>query len=116
MAEPDQAADADTWADKIGDALNRGERHPLALAEEAVRACPGDYTLLCLAATAALIEERPDRAQLYLKRLRKRYEPGPTYPLLLALALDQQKRIRVCASLADAQTGLNGRVGAGTRV
>ena len=92
MAEPDQAADADTWADKIEDALNRGERHPLALAEEAVRTCPGDYTLLCLAATAALIEERPDRAQLYLKRLRKRYEPGPTYPLLLALALDQQKR------------------------
>ena len=92
MAEPDQAADADTWADKIADALNRGERHPLALAEEAVRTCPGDYTLLCLAATAALIEERPDRAQLYLKRLRKRYEPGPTYPLLLALALDQQKR------------------------
>jgi hypothetical protein len=85
MAEPDQAADADTWADKIADALNRGERHPLALAEEAVRTCPGDYTLLCLAATAALIEERPDRAQLYLKRLRKRYEPGPTYPLLLAL-------------------------------
>src|SRR5689334_21689 len=92
MAEPDQAADADTWADKIEDALNRGERHPLALAEEAVRSCPGDYTLLCLAATAALIEERPDRAQLYLKRLRKRYEPGPTHPLLLALALDQQKR------------------------
>ena len=92
MAEPDQAADADTWAEKIEDALNRGERHPLALAEEAVRTCPGDYTLLCLAATAALIEERPDRAQLYLKRLRKRYEPGPTYPLLLALALDQQKR------------------------
>jgi predicted Zn-dependent protease len=92
MAEPDQAADADTWADKIEDALNRGERHPLALAEEAVRACPGDYSLLCLAATTALIEERPDRAQLYLKRLRKRYEPGPTYPLLLALALDQQKR------------------------
>ena len=57
-----------------------------------MRTCPGDYTLLCLAATAALIEERPDRAQLYLKRLRKRYEPGPTYPLLLALALDQQKR------------------------
>ena len=26
------------------------------------------------------------------------------------------ERIRVCASLADAQTGLNGRVGAGTRV
>jgi SNF2 family DNA or RNA helicase len=92
MAEPNQAADADTWADKIEDALNRGERHSLSLAEEAVRTCPGDYTLLCLAATAALIEERPDRAQLYLKRLRKRYEPGPTYPLLLALALDQQKR------------------------
>ena len=30
--------------------------------------------------------------------------------------MSQQKRIRVCASLADAQTGLNGRVGAGTRV
>ena len=80
MAEPDQAADADTWADKIGDALNCGERHPLALAEEAVRTCPGDYTLLCLAATAALIEEPPDRAQLYLKRLRKRYEPGQHTP------------------------------------
>ena len=47
MAEPDQAADADTWADKIGDALNRGERHPLALAEEAVRTCPGVTGLCC---------------------------------------------------------------------
>ena len=64
----------------------------LPLAEEAVRACPGDAAILCLAATAALFDGRADRAAVFLKRLAKRYSQNHTDHLLQALALRQQNR------------------------
>jgi superfamily II DNA or RNA helicase len=60
----------------------------LPLAEEAVQASPGDGNVLLLAATAALLDRRPERALVFLKRFSKRYVPVPTYSLLYALALE----------------------------
>jgi superfamily II DNA or RNA helicase len=65
----------------------------LSLAEQAVQAHPGDALILSLAATAALLDDHPERAQVFLKRLSKRYVPGETYHLLSALALAQQNKL-----------------------
>ena len=69
----------DRWAVEIRTAFQYGDAPPLAVAEQAVRECPGDYELLALAATAALVEGRTDRAQLFLKRMKKR-GLGVDYP------------------------------------
>jgi hypothetical protein len=58
----------------------------LPLAEEAVRACPGDGNVM--PAAAALLDQRPERAMVFLKRFSKRYIPVPAYGLLYALALE----------------------------
>ena len=71
----------------------------LALAETAERACPGDPHILCLAATAALLDGRADKAQTYLKRYAKRYVPGSTCHLLAALALGQQNKLAAARDL-----------------
>jgi superfamily II DNA or RNA helicase len=62
----------------------------LELAESAVGACPGDPSILTLAATAALLDQRPERALVFLKRISKRYSTTPTDHLLQALALFQE--------------------------
>ena len=46
----------------------------LALAEAAIKACPGDAEILLLAANAALIDGRHERALVFLKRFSKRAE------------------------------------------
>jgi superfamily II DNA or RNA helicase len=90
----DPAKCADEWAGLLDKAFEDKERSSglLALAEDALRAHPGDAVILCLAATAALLEERPERALIYLKRYYKRYVPGHTYHLLRALALGQRNQ------------------------
>jgi len=65
----------------------------LPLAEQAVRARPGDALILYLAATAALLDGRTERALVFLKRLSKRYVPTNIDHLLQALALAQQNRL-----------------------
>jgi hypothetical protein len=74
----------------------------LALAEEAVRAQPGDGHVLLLAATAALLDEEAARAQVFLKRFRKRYVAIDTCHLLNALALAQENRLLPARSLLEA--------------
>ena len=64
----------------------------LPLAEDAVRADPGSPVILCLAATAALLDEHPERALVFLKRYSKRYVPTGTHHLLHALVLAQQNK------------------------
>ena len=56
----------------------------------AVGACPGDSTVLTLAAAAALLDARPERARVFLKRISKRFSTTPTDHLLQALALSQE--------------------------
>ena len=71
----------------------------LPLAEDAVRADPGSPVILCLAATAALLDEHPERALVFLKRYSKRYVPTGTHHLLHALALAQQNKFGAAHAL-----------------
>jgi superfamily II DNA or RNA helicase len=73
----------------------------LPQAEEAVRAQPGDGKILLLAAMAALFDEDPARAQVFLKRFRKRYLAVDTWHLLAALALAQENKLAVARSVLE---------------
>jgi hypothetical protein len=59
-------------------------------AEAAISALPTDPEVLLLAALAALVVRRPERAQAFLKRFVKRFVAGKPVTLLSALALAQQ--------------------------
>jgi superfamily II DNA or RNA helicase len=74
----------------------------LPQAEEAVRAQPGDGHLLLLAATAALLDQDPARAQVFLKRFSKRYVAIGTCHLLRALALAQESKLGLARSVLEA--------------
>jgi superfamily II DNA or RNA helicase len=76
----------------VRDALVKRSASVLDLAEDAVRACPGDFDVLLLAAVAALAVGQPVRAQAFLKRHQKRYVPSRPVSLLTALALAQQRQ------------------------
>jgi superfamily II DNA or RNA helicase len=64
----------------------------LPQAEEAAREQPDDGRILLLAATAALLDANPERAQVFLKRFTKRYRTNRHYHLLHALALAREGR------------------------
>jgi superfamily II DNA or RNA helicase len=64
----------------------------LPIAEEAVREYPGKPYILLLAAAAAILDQNPERAHVFLKRFSKRFEPNATHHLLSALAAEQQKQ------------------------
>src|SRR6266481_7076710 len=85
-------SDAGLWVERFLRYFDDPKRHSgfLELAESAVGACPGDPSVLTLAATAALLDQRPDRALAFLKRISKRYSATRTDHLLQALALSQQ--------------------------
>jgi superfamily II DNA or RNA helicase len=95
--------DRDGWIDTITDAFSDREQTSdfLPLAEEALRACPGEAAILSLGVTAALFDERPDRAAVFLKRLTKRYLPSETAYLLHALILRQQNRLVAARQLLE---------------
>src|SRR3984893_6347605 len=65
----------------------------LALAEQALLAHPGDPTILSFAATAALLDAQPDRAQVFLRLYAKRFVPNQTLHLLQVLVLAEQGRL-----------------------
>src|SRR5882724_11938607 len=74
LPEPFDEASRDFWIARLRRALAERSRDLPVVADEALRACPGDIALLLLAATAALVAERPERSLAYLKRLHKKYE------------------------------------------
>ena len=82
---------ADAWIDRLSQAFEDGNRKSgfLDIAEAAIGACPGDPSILMLAAMAALFDQRPERALTFLKRLSKRYVTTDVHHLLQALALFQ---------------------------
>jgi superfamily II DNA or RNA helicase len=96
----------DTWIDRLSEALGNPTRHSgfLAQAETAVEACPGDGIILTLAATSALLDERPERALVFLKRFSKRYKARPTEHLLQALALFQSNKSVAARALLERHT------------
>jgi superfamily II DNA or RNA helicase len=73
----------------------------LSQAEEAVRAQPGDGLILLLATTAALLDQNPERAQVFLKRFSKRYVAISAYHLLRALALAEQSKLGLARSVLE---------------
>ena len=87
------------WVEALWNAFEDQQAHPLPMAEQALRECPGDGTLYHMAALAALLESQPDRCLLYLKRFSKRFVPDLPYQLLRALALAQQGRYGPAAAL-----------------
>ena len=92
---PAEAADLLAPAEMLEAALLDLDRDTgfLPLADAAVRAHPGEGGILLLAATAALLERHPERAQTYLRRFFKRFVPIQSYHLLAALALAQQGKM-----------------------
>jgi superfamily II DNA or RNA helicase len=80
----------------------------LPLAEEALRMWPGDPHVLCLAATAALLDRNPERALVFLKRYSKRCVPTATHHLLSALAAEQENKPVVARAILE-QRGLTSR-------
>jgi superfamily II DNA or RNA helicase len=94
-------SDAGVWAERLSLAFGDPRRKSgfLELAESAVGACPGDSTVLTLAATAALLDARPERALVFLKRISKRYSATSTDHLLHALALFQEGKRLVARGL-----------------
>ena len=93
QAEPaSEVPDPTVWADRVRDALAQGSDTALGIAEDAVRACPGEFELLLLAALAALATGHSVRAHAFLKRHQKRYVPGKAVSLLTALVYGQQRQ------------------------
>lgn len=95
--------DPSAWIDTIEDAFGDPEQTSnfLSVAEDALRAHPGDPLILCLAATAALLDQLPKRALIFLKRYLKRYVPTDTYHLLRALALAQQNKLEPARAVLE---------------
>src|SRR5258708_2335846 len=104
---PDQP---DEWDRKLLAAFANKEMTSgfLPLAEEALRARPGDPHILRLAATAALLDRNPERALVFLKRYSKRCVPTATHHLLSALAAEQQNKPVVARAILE-QNGLTSR-------
>ena len=105
---PDLSPAVETCVARILDAFADLSRESgfLAVAAEAERTTPGNPIILCLAATAALFDGEPQRAQIYLKRYTKRAHPGPAHHLLSALALAAQGK-RDAARLLLERRGLD---------
>ena len=100
---PDALSDAHCWRETLANAFDdtaRGSGY-LPLAEQAERACPGDPVILLQAAVAALLDGRPEKAQIYLKRYTKRYVPNESHHLLSALALGLQNKLILARALLE---------------
>jgi len=104
--------ESDIWSKRLLAAFADAKRHSgfLPLAEEAIAVCPGDAVILMLAATAALLDERPERALTFLKRFSKRAS-GPAEHLLHAVALNQLNK-RLAARALLERNGLTSRFAA----
>jgi superfamily II DNA or RNA helicase len=93
LGEPAKAPAPNTrehWLDLLGPALADRSPESLRIAEDALRALPGDPALLLMAALAALVSDLPDRAMSLLKRFGKKFVADRAVTLLTALALARQ--------------------------
>jgi superfamily II DNA or RNA helicase len=94
VGSPREAFGPTIWCDRVRDALAQGPDTALAIAEDAIRACPGEFELLLLAALSALAAGQSARAHVFLKRHQKRYVPSKAVSLLTALAFAQQRQFK----------------------
>ena len=109
----DQPEEVRGWDEILLAAFNDPDRASgfLAQAEEAVRAQPGDGRILLLAATAALLDRKRERARVFLKRFSKRYRAVVHYQLLHALVLAEENKLEAARSVLQAH-GLTTRFAA----
>jgi superfamily II DNA or RNA helicase len=93
LAEPAKMPAPDTrehWLDLLKPALFAGSPESLRIADDALRAVPGDSALLLMASLAALVAGQPDRAMSLLKRFERKFAADRAVTLLMALALARQ--------------------------
>ena len=100
---PSERSDRNLWVGRLRGALAERAPEALGIAEDAVRACPGEPEVLLLAALAALAAADPERAFVFLKRYQKRYAPNQAATLLTALALAQQRQFARAWSMLEAE-------------
>jgi superfamily II DNA or RNA helicase len=95
---------ADAWADRLAEAFAKANTGLplLPLAEEAIAACPADWELLLMAATAAVLDRQPERALVLLGRFFKRGRAPAAY-MLQALALNQLGKTAAAKTLLQRQ-------------
>ena len=100
---PDPLADPDTWAKTSPKFLpiRPGRTDFLPRPKRWKEPAPGDPIILFQTAMAALLDRRPDKAQLYLKRYAKRYLASEPYHLLSALTLAAQKKLIAARALLE---------------
>ncbi len=92
----------DYWSNRLLDAFSNAKLRSgfLPIAEQAVEHCPGDAYILLMAATAALLDRKPERALVFLKQFSKR-ATAKAEPLLHALALGQLEKYVEAKALLD---------------
>jgi superfamily II DNA or RNA helicase len=93
LAEPAQMPPPSTrgdWLNLLEPALVARSPESLRIADEAIRALPGDSALLLMAVIAALVADQPDRAMSLLKRFEKKFVSDRAVTLLTAFALARQ--------------------------
>ena len=98
-----EAQTRDFWIGRLRGQLASRSPAVVAIAEEALRACPIDPDLLLLASLSALAAHAPARALALLKRYGKRYVAGKSVALLTALALAQQDKIVAAWTLLESE-------------
>ncbi|MBO0763908.1 MAG: DEAD/DEAH box helicase [Hyphomicrobiaceae bacterium] len=100
---------AEVWVDRLAEAFAQTNARPplLALAEEAIAACPTDWELQLMAAMAAVLIGHPERAITLLGRFFKQGS-APAAHVLYALALSQLGK-RAAAKALLQQQGLTSR-------
>jgi superfamily II DNA or RNA helicase len=84
--------DSEFWINAVRKALSERYSGSLAVAEQAIDACPGNPELLLLGSLTATASGKPERALALLKRYSKRYVSGKAATLLTALALAEQQK------------------------
>src|SRR5215471_10312775 len=96
---------AEVWKDRLLAAFADRRSRVLPLAEQAIAACPADMDLLLLAATAAVLDKRPDWALGFLDQYSKGRKALAAH-VLHALALIQLNK-RDAAKALLSQHGLS---------
>jgi superfamily II DNA or RNA helicase len=94
---------AQAWIERLGGGLDDPSRTSgfLEQAEEALEACPKHPGILLLATVSALLDQKPEKAFAFLKRLRKLYQRTRADYLLEALALFQTNKSDAARALLE---------------
>src|SRR5437867_9427470 len=99
--EPAVPGSPEEWAELVAARLKSAELHPLEAARRALEDFPGDGGLIQLAAYAALVEEKPDRALPYVKKMSRIFFMDESRFVCQAIAYAQQGAWPVAQSLLE---------------